>query len=481
MHLGPEAPGVLVVDLDETLVKTDLLLEGLLWLLRRQPLSLLGFPRWLLGGKASLKREVAIRARLDYARLPYAQPVLDLIEQQRSRGGTVVLATAAHRLAADAVAAHLGCFDAVLATDAGVNLSGDRKRAAIEQWTAGRPFDYAADGWVDLAVWAVARRAIVVQPKRGVLNALRGRGALEVVRTSPPRLTTWARALRPHQWLKNVLVFVPLVAAQRFVDEAAWTGSTIAFAAFCGVASGIYVLNDLIDVASDRAHPRKRRRPFAAGDLPLLHGFLSFPALLVLGLAVAALAGPVVATLIGGYAILSFAYALVLKRLVVLDTMVLAALYTARIFAGAAAAGVAPSFWLLAFSMLLFLSLAMMKRASELKLLERSGRDSASGRDYEVLDYGVITALGAACGYCSAVVLALYLHAPENQERYAFAPALWLVCPMMLYWLGRLWVKTGRGQMNDDPLVFALTDRNSLLLGAVAGALVALAMLGLPS
>ncbi|MCI0570121.1 MAG: UbiA family prenyltransferase, partial [Myxococcaceae bacterium] len=364
LHTPHATPLPLVVDLDGTLVRTDTLHETFLLLLKRAPwTALLLVPLWLLrGGKAHLKAELARRVELDAAHLPYHEALLDYVREERARGRRVVLATAADRRIAEAVAAHLGLFDEVLASDGRTNLSGARKLAALrERLGPGVPFEYAGNDEVDLTLWRESARAVLV----GGSAALRRRAEVlgrPLRHFAQPGVSVrrWVKAVRVHQWAKNVLVFVPLVAAHRVQDAGALVQAVLAFAVFSLCASSVYVLNDLLDLPSDRRHPTKRRRPFAAGDLSIETGLLAAPVLFVAAFGLSALLLPPAFTLLlAGYYATTLAYTLWLKQVLVLDVLVLAGLYTLRIFGGSLSVQVPTSSWLFSFSMFLFLSLAL--------------------------------------------------------------------------------------------------------------------------
>jgi 4-hydroxybenzoate polyprenyltransferase len=327
-------------------------------------------------------------------------------------------------------------------------------------------------------VWKRARRAIVVSPDAGLAERARSVSEVERVFDQPRHgaIATWVRALRAHQWVKNVLLFVPLLAAHRFTDLPAWGAAALAFLAFSLCASAVYLLNDLLDLPADRHHPRKRHRPLAAGTLPLLQGLIAIPLLLLLAAALAMLLPAAFGISLACYFAITLAYSLYLKRIAVADTMTLAALYTLRIIAGAFALGPMLSFWLLAFSMFLFLSLAMIKRHAELTVMRSEGRGAAAGRGYVVDDLAMIATLGGASGYLSVLVLALYINSEASQKLYAQPVLLWLLCPLLLYWISRAWMITHRGAMHDDPIVFAFRDRTSLLIGALGLAVVLVAI-----
>jgi 4-hydroxybenzoate polyprenyltransferase len=333
--------------------------------------------------------------------------------------------------------------------------------------TKGACFDYAGNAQADLPIWARARRAIIVNPHRGVTEAVRKRCTIErVFDDRPPAWRTWYQQMRLYQWSKNLLVGVPLLTAHAF-DLRSISAVLVAFLVFGCVASGAYLLNDLIDLPSDRRHPRKCRRPFAAGDLSLSAGLVVMLVLLGAGFIVAALRSPSLLLILLAYLALTFSYSLHLKSIVLLDVLVLAALYTVRIIAGAVAIQVEMSSWLMAFSMFIFLSLALVKRSSELMALKGVSRSAAINRDYHDSDYDIVTAMGVTAGYLSVVVLALYVDSPLGQAKYTRPGLLWLLCPVMLYWISRLWIKTARGEMQDDPLMFSLRDRTSWMVIAV--------------
>jgi len=467
----------LVVDLDGTLIKTDLLIEGALRLLRRQPLAIFAMLGWLLsGGKARLKAEVAARAAVDPATLPYQTEFIAFLRRRREAGQPLILATAADGAAARPVAAHLGLFDEVLASDGKVNLDGARKRQRLVDRFGEKGFDYAANAAVDLAIWSSARAGIVVNPMPGVAT-----GAAKVTEVTarlddrPPAIASHLRALRPQQWLKNLLVFVPLVTSHLVTDPQQIVAALLAFIAFGLAASAVYVLNDLLDLPEDRLHLRKRSRVFAAGDVSAVNGIVMLPVLLGLAVVAALPIPPAFLLVLALYLVVTTAYSFVLKRIVLIDVFTLAGLYTLRVIAGAAAIGLWPSFWLLAFSMFIFLSLAMLKRFTELLGLREAGAEAAPGRGYRTADLGLVAALGGAAGFLSVLVLALYVNSPAVLPLYSRPDALWLLCPLLLYWVSRAWLVAHRGDMHDDPIVFAVRDRGSRAVAIVMALVILLA------
>jgi 4-hydroxybenzoate polyprenyltransferase/phosphoserine phosphatase len=461
----------LAIDLDGTLVRTDVLIECTLQLLARDPLAFIALLGGLARGRAEFKRRVAARAAVDAAHLPYEPRVVELARAARAAGREVVLATAAAKAHADAVAAQLGCFDRVLATADGSNLSAGRKAAALVGLYGERGYDYAGNARADRAVWKSARGAIVVNPRPGAARLARDCApVLETIDTLPPRGRTLLRALRPHQWAKNLLVGLPLLTAHRLADPLALAHTAIAFVVFCAVASAVYLVNDLVDLPHDRAHPSKRARPFAAGALPPQFGLAAAPLLFAAGVAAAAALSTAFATMVLAYAALTLAYSFGIKRIAMLDVIVLSLLYTVRVLAGAAAIPVVASFWLLAFSTFLFLSLAMAKRYVELGALAAAG--AARGRGYVAGDAPMVARLGTAAGLVSVLVLALYIDSAGVAPLYRQPDLLWALCLLLLYWIGRVWLLAQRGLLHEDPVVFALTDRTSLVLMLAAGAVI---------
>lgn len=466
------------VDLDGTLLRSDLLHESLLALVARNPLYVFLIPLWLLGGKAAFKRQVASRIDLSPETLPYDERVLEMLRatEQRPR----VLCTASDASLAQRVADHLGLFDEVMASDGRTNLAGRNKASALVARFGAGGFHYVGNSRVDLHVWRDSAGAVVVNAGAPLVEA--AAKLVPVIGHAPrepgsPWIWIWVKALRLHQWLKNLLVLVPLFTSHRFLDPAALLDTLIAFVAFDLCASGVYVLNDLLDLTADRQHPRKRNRPFAAGTLPISQGLVVAPLVTIAGLGLAySWLGPKFALVLGAYYAMTLGYSLKLKRLVMVDVVLLAALYTVRIIGGTVAIGSGLSFWLLAFSMFIFLSLALLKRYTELASVLADGKGKASGRGYDITDLPLIQSLGAAAGYMGVLVLALYINSPESLALYHEPRLLWLLCPALLYWISRMWVIAHRGAMHDDPVVHAVTDRVSQLVVLLCAVVVLLAI-----
>lgn len=459
---------VLVVDLDGTLIRSDSLYESFWAGMADDWRTFFAALGGLSGGKAALKRRLAGMGRFDAQNLPYNEVVLDYIRKWRDAGGRAVLVTAADEGLAQKVAAHLDLFDEAHGSDGVTNLKGARKAQFLEQRFGPSGYAYVGDCAADLAVWKGAAKCITVDAPNGLRRQVAALG-LDSENLSSGTKSAYLKALRPHQWLKNVLVFVPVFAAQSF-GAMTLLQACLAFVAFSLVSSSGYVLNDLMDLRADRAHPRKARRPLASGRLPIAHGTLMVPLLLFGGLGVAALSGGQLFAVILGYFFLTTIYSTFLKRRAVADIGTLAGLYTLRIIAGGVATGLGLSVWLLAFSMFFFFSLAAVKRQAELVDLVKRGVTTAKRRGYHVDDLPLVTQMTTASGYISVLVLALYLNSPAVQELYTTPWLLWGICLVLMYWISRIALVTHRGQMEDDPIVYSVQDPVSLVCILVVAA-----------
>lgn len=458
--------GPLVVDLDGSLIRTDTTVENLLAAVKRPLLLLRALFAWR-HGRARLKQELAAAVAFDPAALPYNDALLAYLREQHAAGRVLVLATGADRSTAEAVARHLGLFDLVLASDGEVNLTGRAKLAAIRDHVGDAPFTYVGNSRADLRVWDKAAGAICVDVRRRVARAAAQATTIErSFVSSEGRTRTLVRALRPHQWAKNLLVFVPLVAARAIGDLPGWGAAGLIFLAFCLTASGIYLFNDLCDLSADRRHPSKSRRPFASGALPVQWALVAAPLLLLLGLALGAVAGALSLLLI--YAVCSLAYSLWLKSQPPVDVFVLAALYLVRLLAGGEATGYHVSMWLLAFSSFLFLGLAIVKRVAELRSLPAGRESRAAGCGYGADDLPIMQLMGVASSFVASLVLALYVQTELGSPVSRQPTLAWALVPLVLFWQCRMWLATSRGAMNDDPIVFAARDWVSWVVAACA-------------
>lgn len=458
----------IAVDLDGTLTYTDLLVENLFLVFRQHPFTIFKFFFWLFKGKAYVKRRLAEIVVPDASRLPYNTELLNWLTQQKSSGATLILATASHKRIANSISSHLGIFDAAYGTDE-INLSSENKRKLLVERCGATGYEYVGNSAADLAVWRNASVIHVVNPERGVLAAARKLGPAvgEVIQNRPAYVRTLLKALRIHQWAKNLLLFVPLVASHRIAEPALLLNGLLAFAAFGACASSVYLLNDLLDLPDDRQHPTKCKRPLAAGTLPILHALILIPCLLLVAFYIALALLPVrFAIVLFAYYALTLAYSLWLKRIVMVDVVVLAMLYTVRVIAGAAAMMLTTTFWILAFCVFIFLSLAFVKRYTELLGIKQAGKKKAAGRGYFPEDFELLASLGGASGYISVLVLALYINDAASGTLYRSPEWMWAACPLLLFWLSRVWLLAHRGQMHDDPIVFALRDNISRIIGA---------------
>ncbi|WP_175954124.1 UbiA family prenyltransferase [Burkholderia sp. BCC0405] len=462
----------LVVDLDGTLTTSDTLVESVIRVVKHQPANLLRLPFWLAGGRAAFKGKVAEQADFRPETLPYRAPLVDYLVRERESGRCIVLATAAHRSIAEQVDAHLGLFDLVIATSDDTNMKGAAKLAGIRQ-QIGDDFVYAGDSKADMPIWAGARGAILAGVAPGVATDVRSRIPVEQeFANERAGLAIWCKALRVHQWLKNLLLFVPLLTAFAFFDVDKVATLVLAFLAMSLGASATYICNDLWDLDNDRRHPRKRNRAFASGALSIAQGLGGAALLLAVAFALAFAVSSEFAGMFAFYLALTTAYSWRLKSVVLLDVVVLSLLYTHRIVAGAIAAEIMVSRWLLAFSVLAFLSLALVKRCSELVSLRQSDKRTSAGRDYRVSDLEVLWPFGIGASLAAVVVFGLFISAPETAERYTVPHLLWLVQIGLIYLFGRLWIATVRGAMHDDPIVHILENRGSFGMLCVMVALV---------
>lgn len=450
---------VLVCDLDHCLIRTDMLYETFWAAVAARWTAPFAAAAALVRGRAALKAHLARASEMDPALLPYEEAVIEELRAWRAQGGRTVLVTASDQSIADRIAAHLGLFDEAHGSDGRRNLKGSEKAAFLREHFAGGRFIYMGDSAADLKVWNGAAGGISVNAHDALRRAAEAHTEMRHVGARQGMIAPALRAIRPHQWAKNVLVFLPIVAGHT-LGAAEVTAAVMAFLAFSLVASSVYVLNDLLDLAADRVHPRKRNRPFASGALPLRHGTWMAPALLIAGAAISVALGPAFLAVMVLYYLTTTTYSLWFKRRPVIDICMLAALYALRIVAGGVAAGIELSVWLLAFSIFFFFSLAAVKRQAELVDAIASERP-ISGRGYTHGDLPVIAMMAVAAGYVSVMVMALYVNSPAVLELYEAPEALWGICAILLYWLSRMVFITHRGQMHDDPVVFAVRDRVS--------------------
>lgn len=466
----------LAVDVDGTLVRTDLLHEASLAHVAANPLGLPRLLGWVLSGKAAFKSRLADNTVPDLATVPLRDETLAAIRTAQGEGRPVWLASASDHRYVERLAERIGGIAGVLATTPERNLAGAAKAEALNAAFGAGGYDYIGDRPVDMPVWQDARRKLVVSHgaafERGVLRRFPD---AEVIARDHPRPAPYLKALRPHQWAKNLLVFLGMIAGHR-LDLETLLASIIAFVCFCCAASSAYIVNDLLDLSGDRQHPTKHRRPFAAGDIPVSHGLVISVVLMAAAFGLALLLPWRFLIVLAGYVGATFAYSLLLKRKTIIDVITLGGLYTIRVIGGLEAAAAKQSQWLLMFSLFLFLSLALVKRCSELVMRREAGKDDLVGRGYRVADLAVLFPAACAAGYGAILVVALYMASPEVAALYSHPARLWLFYPLLLYWITRVILLSSRNQMHDDPVVFALTDRVSWAVGVLALGVIALAV-----
>jgi 4-hydroxybenzoate polyprenyltransferase/phosphoglycolate phosphatase-like HAD superfamily hydrolase len=461
----------LCVDLDGTLVGTDTLWESLMLLLRSKPWLSVLVPFWLLGGRAGFKRAIAQRVTFDASSLPYREDLVSALQISKQRGRKLVLVTAADSDVAQKVAAHVGLFDEVYSSDGEENLKASHKSKRLVELYGVGGYDYIGDAAADLPVFANAARGFLISAKGSV--ASRVSTNVMLVSRRPSIARALFKELRVHQWAKNALVVLPVFLAPGLPKLETIARSALAAFAFSLCASAGYVLNDLLDLSADRAHKTKRTRPFASGALPVQYGPPLFMGLLIVGFTASLLWLPKAFSLmLAIYFLGTVSYSLYFKRALLLDVLILAGLYTHRILAGGIATSIPISAWLLGFSMFLFLSLAFGKRYVEIMVL--TADEKIKNRDYYKVDLHMIGAMGVSSGYIAALVFSLFVE-NAHQEAYREPVLLWLAVPVLLYWISRIWIVTGRGQMQDDPVKYALKDRVSFICAIVIGAIAVLA------
>lgn len=472
----PKVETPLVVDVDGTLVVTDLLHEAVLQFIAQYPLQAFRIPGWLAAGKSNLKTQLADRVNPGIETVPLREEVLLLIRDAQAVGRPVYLASASDRRYIEELAERIGGIAGVFGTETGANLAGGVKADRLVAAFGAKGYDYAGDMPIDFAVWRSARKPLVVARSAGFAKrVLKTFPDSEIVARPRPALRSYVRALRVHQWAKNVLLFLPLIAGHHF-DPETITATLLGFLCFCFAASSAYVINDLLDLPGDRDHPRKAHRPFAAGKIPITHGVM-LAALLMAGAFWLSLLLPTRFTgILSVYVTCTLGYSLLLKRKVMIDVITLGGLYTLRVYGGLAAINAHQTQWLLMFSLFLFLSLAIVKRCSELVDRQAAGKTGLMGRGYRIEDLNVLLPLGAAAGYGAVFVVTLYMSSPEVAALYTHPNRLWLICPLLTYWISRVIIMANRGELHDDPVIFALTDKISWITGACVAGIIAISI-----
>ena len=461
------------VDLDGTLIKTDVLWESVLLLARHSLWQILKLPFWLLRGRAFLKRQIALRIVVDVNLLPFSPKFLQYLQAEHATGRRLVLVTASDRMVAEAIGRRLALFDEVIGSDGAANVGGTVKRDMLVEKFGLHGFDYAGNSSADLPVWRACHHAILVNARRRLSR--KAAACATVERTFHDRrakLATWLGAARIHQWAKNILIFLPLITSHSLFGAQKLLPSVLAFMAFSFCASSVYIWNDLLDISSDRRHATKRGRAFAAGDASIPAGLVAALVLLLAAATLSMLLPWGFRLVMVVYLAVATAYSLLLKQYLLIDVFVLAGLYAIRVLAGGSAAAIWLSPWLIAFCLFFFLSLALVKRFAE---LIATRHEKLAGRDYAAADLYAIGSLGSSSGFMCVLVLALYINSPQVTALYRTPAVLWLLCPLVMYWISRVWIIAHRGKIDCDPLVFAIRDRTSYLIAACGALLLLIA------
>jgi len=451
----------LFVDLDGTLIKTDILYESVLLLIKNNFFYLFVLPFWWFKGKSTLKYNIANLVDINPKTLPYNEEFLDYLKQQYQQGRKIILTTATTEKYAKSIADYLGIFTETIASSIDQNISGTEKLNAIKRHSD--KLIYAGNAVIDLKVFPYAQESIIVNPTYRLKMRLKElSNVTEYFEFKQNNIWIMLKAARVYQWVKNSLLFVPLLMSQQFYDSNATLNVVLAFFSFSLLASATYIVNDLIDIPNDREHVRKKNRPLASGSLSIPSAIVMMLTLFISSFIIAI---NINVTFIYGlifYLALTLLYSFKLKSYILMDAISLSLLYTTRIFVGALVINTIPSVWLIAFSMFMFFSLALIKRCSELQALEAEKKNRTPGRDYTVSDTYILATMGVTSGFMSILIVALYLNDTQSISQYTYPEILWLVCPLLLYWIGRMWIKTFRDEMHDDPIVFTIKDKGSL-------------------
>lgn len=468
---------VLCVDVDGTLLRTDLLFESFLYLVKQKPWLLLAAPFWLIHGKAYLKQQLARRTSLASVQFPLDQKLLQFLKAESETGRRLILCSGSDEYLVNKVAGQLDFPVEIIASDGAVNLVGKKKAQALVERFGSRGFDYVGNASEDLPVWDQARHAILVNAAPQVREAAQEQGNVTLVL---PRTTiaisAMFRALRTHQWVKNTLVCIPLITSHKLFHADLIVNAAVAFLSMSFCASSVYIMNDLSDIGADRKHHSKRNRPFASGELSIPAGLLMAPILLALGVTLSLFLPPMATVILLAYIASSAVYTFWLKRKLLADVITLSLLYTLRIVEGGTATSILVSPWLLAFSVFLFSSLAFSKRVAEMLRADAGNCDRIAGRGYLIVDTSTLANLGAVTGYLACLVLTFYINSGTVSILYPHPGWLWLLLPLLLNWIGRIWVVTMRGRMSDDPITYLSKDLGTHLTLLGGGVIIVLAM-----
>jgi 4-hydroxybenzoate polyprenyltransferase len=466
-------PSTLYVDLDGTFTKTDLLFESLVIAIKNNPLNMFLCFFWLLKGKAYLKHQLSQRADVDTKLLPLNSEFYTFLLEEKSKGRKVVLATASNEKYAKRICNESDLFDSYISSDMNSNLKGKAKLLLIQ--SKNEKFSYAGNSRDDFIIFEKCEESYLVNPTKKAKKLAVQSPTSKTFDDSYVSKLVWIKQLRVHQWLKNLLILVPLIVSGKFMDSDSILLSVLGFISFSCLASATYIINDLLDLESDRSHIRKKSRPLAAGTISLVNGKIAAIILFVLAFSIASFLYDLFNLVLILYLVLTLTYSLKVKQYIGMDVIALASLYTVRIIAGAVILGVTMSFWLLSFSMFVFLSLAIIKRCAELKSLEKTTKVITTGRDYHVEDYMVLMSIGTSSAMLSILMFCFYVNSNVLADQYQQPTMLWLILPALCYWMMRMWIKTHRGEMHDDPIVFSLKDKGSTITIGFMGLIALLA------
>jgi 4-hydroxybenzoate polyprenyltransferase/phosphoserine phosphatase len=457
----------LIIDLDGTLILSDTLAENFIEALFTAPRQLLLSSFKMLKGRAALKETVASVMALDPSCLLYREEIVELARSAKAEGRKIYLVTAAHQSIADAVSAYLGIFDGAKGSDGNVNLKGVNKLAWLQD-TFSDGFIYVGDSAADIKIWEAAEVAILVGDGVRFAKKLKSKSNIE---TLVPRelksIKDWISELRIHQWTKNLLLFIPLLLSHLTTDLKSVGITVAAFLMLSLIASGTYVINDLADLKADRAHPTKRNRAIASGRIGAMTGFTVGIGLIVCGLVASLLIGLSFSVLVAVYLSLTLLYSFKLKRVPLLDVTMIGVLFTIRVLMGTSIhPTLSYSPWLTSFSVCFFFSLAMAKRHVEVLRAGSSGVSSIGGRGYKATDWPLTLAYGVATSLGSIIIMLLFI-ALDAGSANTYSKPVWLyLAPAgMFLWTQRIWLLSHRMELNDDPIIFAIRDRVSYLIG----------------
>ena len=451
----------LYVDLDGTFSKSDMLFESLVTAVKVNPIVMIMCFFWLLKGRSFLKYKLSQYAEISTSLLPLNTEFYAFLLKEKEKNRKIVLATASNKKYAESICKDFDLFDSYISSDKDTNLKGSAKLAKIK--TLSNTFSYAGNSREDFVLFREAEESYLVNPTKSARRMALKAPTSKVFDDTSSGVKVWLKQLRVHQWLKNLLVFVPLLVSGSFVNFDLILLSFLGFVSFSCLASATYIINDLLDLDSDRGHDRKKFRPLAAGKISIVHAKMAIILLFTAAFSIASLLNHLFIVVLVAYLLLTLIYSFKIKQHIGMDVLTLAALYTVRIYAGAVILNVIVSFWLFSFSMFLFLSLALVKRCAELKSFDGIERTHSKGRDYSIRDYSLLMTLGTSSALMSVLMFCFYVNSNVLAEQYQRPTLLWVIIPALCYWIMRMWIKTDRGEMHDDPIVFSLKDKGSLI------------------